>query len=138
MRGEGTEKQFGESGPTDAQLKASNDQVVLRSSVVADVSYEGWMQKQGEGGFGKSKGWKRRWFKLEDGKLKYLDQEGGKHKGEIDLRKCMNIRTSADDALVLELVSRKADGSWRLFYFKCDDEAAVEGWTTNMKKALGQ
>eukprot|EP01050_Picozoa_sp_SAG11_P049063 SAG11_NODE_26603_length_343_cov_0.639344_2_plen_43_part_01 len=43
------------------------------------------------------------------------------------------MRSAADDPLVLELVSRKADGSWRLYYFKCDDEESVANWTRNMK-----
>eukprot|EP01052_Picozoa_sp_SAG31_P005096 SAG31_NODE_219_length_19926_cov_4.297297_9_plen_591_part_00 len=139
MRGEGTERRYGDSGPSNAEVKQlhANQQVMLRQSVVKDVNYEGWMEKQGEGGFGKSKKFQRRWFVLGDGKLTYFDQQGGKNKGEIDLRKCMNVRHSDENPLALELVSRKADGAWRLFYFRCDNEEDLQAWSDNIKKALG-
>ncbi|RHY03594.1 hypothetical protein DYB25_005872 [Aphanomyces astaci] len=102
---------------------------------------QGVLYKRGAGGFLKRKNWKRRYFQLNDGELRYYDTTSGVQKGVVRLstndfveimpRDCYKTGTSASTEwrLAVNTPSRR-------FFLSASTEYDMYQWADAITKAL--
>lgn len=109
----------------------------VAARAAGEVVHSGWMNKKGE----KNNRFKKRWFEIqrlgEYDRLTYMEKEGGKPKGTINLSTCDGAVPSMDDPCMVTLVAREDDVS-REYVFTCDDEEQAMTWVNKIMKSLAQ
>ena len=109
-----------------------------KKKTMGEIIHTGWMNKKGEN----NNRFKRRWFEIQRlgdyDRLTYMEKEGGKPKGTINLSTCDGAVPSMESALRFTLVGRKEDGSEREYVFDCDDEEACMTWVNMVTRSLSQ
>ena len=105
---------------------------------MGEVIHSGWMNKKGE----KNNRYKRRWFEIQRlgdyDRLTYMEKEGGKPKGTINLSTCDGATPSMENPLQLELIGRTEDQVERTYVFLCDDEESAMTWVNQIMRSLAQ
>ena len=89
-----------------------------KGGAAGEVVHSGWMNKKGE----KNNRFKKRWFEIQRlgdyDRLIYMEKEGGKPKGTINLSTCDGAVPSMEDPCMVTLVARDDDGTEREYVFR--------------------
>jgi hypothetical protein len=110
------------SAPTQANVHAHDHQAM-----------EGWLSKLGE----VNRSFKRRWFVLRDGRLRYFDKHGGTEKGAIAMRDCSTAvahnteDSSVEAAFTLLLASKE-----RMYVLQASSSAEQAQWLQTLQGGI--